>query len=110
MAGEGRDAFVFSPDAVVNDRDPVLFEILRTKFKVVTCIDLAIEPEKLFAGHYDLVNLDFDNYTIKKFDKRDRVFGKKSYHDIMDLAFQTATKFVVVNDCSVHGLKFRSGP
>ena len=45
-------------------------------------------------------------FTLHKFAKREKVFGTKTYRDITDLAFRTAQKFVVINDCSIHGLRF----
>ena len=105
MAGLGDDALLFSSNARVNDMDPECVKILKTRFSDVMNYDLGSQSELIFTPA-DLVYLDYNTFTIGKFVKRERMFGLLSYRDVTDLAFGAAKKFVIINDCSVHGLKF----
>jgi hypothetical protein len=81
--------------------------MLRTKFQHVTTYDLGTDAERLFAPKVDLVYLDYNTFTLAKFHRDEKAFGTKGnrrgYRTITNLAFQAATKFVIINDCTVHG-------
>jgi hypothetical protein len=109
MAGTGEDAMLFSPTATVNDFDPPAYAELQTKFKGVTNYDLRTYR---FEGKWDLVYLDFNTFTLNKFHKRLKEKGF-CWRDITDNAFRVAQKFVIINDCSISGLRYfphDSGP
>jgi hypothetical protein len=120
FAGVGQDAELFGGGPAcnqwihVNDFDPACLEILRSKFEHVTSYNLGTEAEKLFVGKYDLVYLDYNTFTLHKFDKNGGVFGtgrhKVGYRNITDQAFKVAQKFVIINDCTVHGYRFFPRP
>lgn len=49
--------------------------------------------------------MDYNTYTLSKFSSGKRVFARRvSYRDTNDLAFATAQKFIILNDCTAHGL------
>jgi hypothetical protein len=107
MAGTGTDAESLSVNKAqtwVNDSDPDCVALLKQKFPNVTAYNLGLEPEKAFHPA-DLVYLDYNTYTLSKFSSRKHVFARRiSYRDTNDLAFAAAQKFIILNDCTVHGL------
>jgi hypothetical protein len=107
LAGTGTDAESLSVDKAqtwVNDSDPDCVALLKQNFPNVTAYNLGLNPEKAFRPA-DLVYLDYNTYTLSKFSSRKRIFARRvSYRDTNDLAFATAQKFIILNDCTVHGL------
>jgi hypothetical protein len=113
MAGVGDDAVMLQVDSActwVNDKDPACIALLSKIFPQATGYDLGKEPEKAFH-EADLIYLDYNTFTLNKFHTKQRVFGSTrrremgySYSDITNFAFAHASKFVILNDCTVHGL------
>jgi hypothetical protein len=113
MAGVGEDAAMLNVNldwTWVNDKDPACLALLSKIFPRATGYDLGKEPERAFHNA-DLVYLDYNTFTLNKFHNKQRAFGSMrrretgySYTDITDLAFAYASKFVIINDCTIHGL------
>ena len=113
FAGVGDDAAMLMVDPAltwVNDKDQACLALLVPRFPNATGHDLGVEPAKAFR-QADLIYLDYNTYTLNKFHTGNRVFGSSqrkkigfSYRDITDMAFLYASKFVILNDCTVHGL------
>jgi hypothetical protein len=102
MAGTGVDASMFNaPLTVVNDVDPACRAILAQKFSRVTGLDF-YDPgqrrELYSLIKPDLIELDFNNFTIAKWHR-----GK--YKPELEDTLRTAQKFVILNDCSSFGLR-----
>lgn len=110
MGDDAATLMVDPSETWVNDKDPACLALLLPRFPNATGHDLGIEPRK--ALHQaDLIYLDYNTYTLNKFHTGKRVFGSTrrkeigfSYRDLTNLAFSHANKFVILNDCTVHGL------
>jgi hypothetical protein len=102
MAGIGVDAALFNaPVTLANDVDPSCRQELKTKFRWVTDYNF-FNPEARRALYGllqpDLIYLDLNNFTLAKWRK-----GK--YRPVLDDSFAHAKRFIILNDCSVSGLR-----
>ena len=99
MAGIGISARIFGYHRLLalNDFDESCVRVLKANYKVrcvITQDDILTMP--LHAA--GLVFLDFNDFTMK------RCFEK--YSDVMRRAFEVASKFLVINDCSLFYLRY----
>jgi hypothetical protein len=95
----------------VNDRDPACQAILREQgYKHVTGYDLGTNAKELFANPMDLVFMDYNNYTLSRLAKKDKIYGKVSYWDTNELAFRCAKKFFILCDVSIHAFRLYPKP
>lgn len=101
MAGVGLSARLFGVEGelFLNDLDEECQQVLRTNFP-----DAHVSGVDATQGEFpkvDLVFLDFNNFTMTRFLRGD------SYYALMvDRAFESAKKFVVLNDCSPFYLRY----
>jgi hypothetical protein len=95
----------------VNDRDPACQEILRQQgYRHVTGYDLGTHSEQLFANPMDLVFLDYNNFTLSRLAKKEKIYGNVSYWDTNQFAFRCAQKFLILCDVSIHAFKLHPTP
>lgn len=97
MAGLGFSARIFEADAMVlNDLCPKCSSVLDLNF-----ID-KVTSEDLFTmdwvDSYDMIFADFNNFTMKSYEQQ--------YSPIMESVFNSAERYVLLNDCSVFYLNY----
>jgi len=95
LGGVGVTARLFETHKMhsyVNDLDEDCYNILKDNFINVYKDDMYKFPYK--AEGYDLIFVDFNNYTLKKY--------LTEYKDLTSSVFQKANKYVIINDCSVY--------
>lgn len=95
LAGVGLSARLFDSKGRVflNDMDTGCQAVLRTNFPAAEVS--GEDANTLNFPSVDLVFLDFNNFTMKRY-----LRGDEFYVNTMERAFSAAKKFVVVNDCS----------
>lgn len=106
LAGIGIDAMFFmqDPDQIyLNELDRDCLKTLNANFKKenITKLDFfnANARAKLYSRPYDLIFLDYNNFSISKFIKN------TSYvQETLD-SFKTASKYVIINDSGVFYLR-----
>lgn len=104
LAGVGLSAKLFNPKGSVtlNDLDLGCQAVLKANFP-----QAAVWGKDATTGFFptaDLIFLDFNNFTLKRY-----LSGDKYYVDMMDRAFSSARKFVILNDCSVFYFRYGEG-
>jgi hypothetical protein len=102
LAGVGIDALVFGVDPAqtyVNDVDKNCLQVLRENFSQVTSYNFFDEEQrgKLLSVKPDLIFVDYNNYTLRKF--------LKEYNRATLDVFNAAQKYVLLNDCGIFYLK-----
>lgn len=98
MAGIGISARIFGHGSAMrlNDFDKGCTEVLRRNFSGITVTSEDITKMPLSAA--DLVFLDFNDFTMKR--------GLGKYQPILVQAFNSAYKYLVINDCSIFYLRY----
>jgi hypothetical protein len=114
LAGTGcstKELMMDMEQTYVNDRDPACQDILREHgYTHVTGYDLGTHSELLFANPMDVVFLDYNNYTLSRLAKEEKIYGNVSYWDTNQLAFRCAQKFLILCDVSIHAFKLHPTP
>jgi hypothetical protein len=108
LAGAGmtsRGIFEVDPEKTyLNDYDDACVKILQANYsKHVTQVDLgdAKARQKLFKVKADLWFADFNNFTLHKYAENNKAFGECGYKEMVTDIFNFASKYIILNDCTV---------
>lgn len=96
LAGIGLAARLFNaPEMWLNDLDEGCRDVLVDNF-AASISDK--DADVLHPGPTDLIFADFNNFTLAKY--------RKEGSPALDNTFKAATKFVILNDCSVYHFRY----
>ena len=98
LAGVGLSARIFDKGKTyLNELDPSCRRVLELNFgeKSVTSQNAMVVPFKTV----DAIFLDFNDFTLKR-------FCTTTYGEVLQRAFASAQKYVILNDCSVFYFRY----
>lgn len=99
LAGIGISSRIFDTDYnELNDFSGECYAILKENFKSPNDTLYNIDMYHYNFNRFDFIFLDFNNNTLKK--------SLNEYKPVIDNAFASANKYILINDCSVTYLKY----